>query len=169
MKAMMEMKADDWMRMAIQEAEEAEKLDEVPIGAVIVKDNRLIAKAHNLKETEQMALAHAEMLAIQKAEKALGTWNLEGCDLYVTLEPCMMCTGAISLARINRLYYGTDDPKTGSVESQIKIKSLPFLGTYPKEIHEGLLHDECAGLLKEFFRKKRAAKKAGKQAKTKGL
>lgn len=147
------------MKEALKEARKAEKLDEVPIGAVIVKDDVIIARAHNLKKKKQKATAHAEVLAIEKAEKKLGTWCLQDCDLYVTLEPCMMCTGAIALSRIRTLYYGTSDPKGGTVRTLVDIKSIPHLNTYPKEIVSDILHDECAEILTSFFREKRRIKK----------
>lgn len=146
------------MRLALQEANYAKEIDEVPIGAVIVKDGEVISTAHNMKEHDQQASSHAEVLAIQQATKKLGTWCLEGCDLYVTLEPCMMCTGLIELSRIRRLYYGCDDPKGGCVESLINIKQIHHLNTYPKEIYSGLLSDECSKILKEFFQEKRRKK-----------
>lgn len=143
------------MRLALKEAEKARKMDEVPVGAVIVRNGEVIAKAHNLREKKQQAYAHAEFLAIEKASKKLGTWCLDDCDLYVTLEPCMMCTGAISLARINHLYYGTSDPKGGTIQSLIQIKNIRHIGTYPKEITTGILQPECSSILTEFFREKR--------------
>lgn len=154
--------AEEYMREALKEAEKAKKHDEVPVGAVIVKDGVIIAKAHNLREKTQMASAHAEMLAIQKASKKLGTWCLQDCDLYVTLEPCLMCTGGIELARIHALYYGTTDPKGGSVDTLIQVKKIPHLNTYPKEIHSGVLQRECAEILTEFFRHKRIQAKENK-------
>ena len=153
------------MKAALKEAEKAKTIDEVPVGAVIVKDGVIIAKAHNLREKTQMASAHAEFLAIQKASKKLGTWCLEDCDLYVTLEPCLMCTGAIELSRIHALYYGTGDPKGGTVDTLIQVKKIPHLNTYPKEIHAGILQKECAAILSDFFREKRKIKKLKKAEK----
>lgn len=153
------------MKAALHEAEKAKEIDEVPIGAVIVKDGVIIARAHNLKEKTQMANAHAEMLAIQKASKKLNTWCLEDCDLYVTLEPCLMCTGAIELSRIHALYYGTPDPKGGTVDTLIQVKKIPHLNSYPKEIHAGILQKECAEILSAFFRQKRKEKKLQKAEK----
>ncbi len=147
------------MKIALAEARTAYELDEVPIGAVIVKNGKVIAKAHNMKEHLQNACAHAEILAIQQAEKVLGTWCLQDCDLYVTLEPCMMCTGAIQHARIHRLYYGTADPKGGTVESLVTIKQIPRLSIYPKYIFSNIMHDECSQILKDFFKMKRQQKK----------
>lgn len=147
------------MRLALEEAKKAKAIDEVPIGAVIVKDGEVIASGFNMKEHLNQANAHAEFLAMMEAEKKLNTWCLDECDLYVTLEPCMMCTGMLQQSRIRRLYYGTSDPKGGTVESLVHIKSIPRLNVYPKEIYTGILQDECAQILKDFFREKREQKK----------
>ena len=152
---MKEKTAEDYMRLALKEAEKARAMDEVPVGAVIVKDGKVIARAHNLRERDQQASAHAELLAIRKASKKLGDWCLKDCDLYVTLEPCMMCAGAISLSRIHHLYYGTSDPKGGAVESRIQLPEIPHIGVYPKEISAGILKEECSEILSSFFREKR--------------
>ncbi len=149
---------EKYMRLAIKEAIKAEQMDEVPIGAVIVKDDKVIAKAHNLKERDNQATYHAEILAIQKASKKLGTWYLKDCDLYVTLEPCMMCMGACVLSRVRHIYYGTNDPKGGAVESVIQFKEIKRLNHYP-ELTPYILKEECSQLLKDFFKKKREEKK----------
>ncbi len=155
------------MKLAIKEAKKAELIDEVPIGAVIVKDGKVIARAHNRKETKKMAYAHAEMLAIQKASKKVGNYYLNDCDLYVTLEPCMMCTGNIVLSRVRTIYYGTKDPKGGCCDSLIQVNEIKKINHHPK-IVSGVLQEECASLLTQFFRKKREqaklAKKLGKPA-----
>ncbi|PAK74688.1 nucleoside deaminase, partial [Lentilactobacillus parakefiri] len=104
---------NDYMRLAIKEARKAQELGEVPIGAVIVKDNHVIARAHNLRETLQQPTAHAEHIAIERASEVIGSWRLEDCTLYVTLEPCVMCAGAIVMSRIPRVVYGAIDPKGG--------------------------------------------------------
>ncbi len=157
------MKTDEeYMMIALKEAEKAAKADEVPVGCVIVRNGEVIAKAHNLREKNQQANAHAEMLAIQKASKKLGTWCLQDCDLYVTLEPCMMCTGVIGHARIHKLVYGTADPKGGTVDTLVKIKEIPHLKTYPKEIVSGVLREECSSILSDFFREKRKKPKKDK-------
>lgn len=148
-------KQDEFMKLALEEAKKAYSLDEVPIGAVVVRNDEVISSAHNMKEHNQLASSHAEILSIQKASEILGTWCLDDCDLYVTLEPCMMCTGLIEHSRINRLYYGCDDPKGGCVESLINIKHIHQLSTYPKEIYTGILKDECSKILKDFFQEKR--------------
>ena len=152
---LMEKTAEDYMRLALREAEKARAIDEVPVGAVIVHDGKVIARAHNLREKNQQANAHAEMLAIQKASRKLGTWCLNECDLYVTLEPCMMCSGAISLSRIHHLYYGTEDPKGGTIVSRFDFKTIPHVGAYPREITGGILQKECSEILSAFFREKR--------------
>lgn len=144
-----------YMRLALKEAEKARKIDEVPVGAVIVRNGEVIARAHNLRERKQQASAHAEFLAMEKASRKLGNWCLDDCDLYVTLEPCMMCTGAISIARIRKVYYGTPDPKGGAMDSLIQVKTIKHIGVYPKEIHTGILQEECSRILTEFFREKR--------------
>lgn len=148
---------EKYMREAIKEAIKAEDIDEVPIGAVIVKDNKIIARAHNLKERDNQATYHAELLAIQKASKKLNTWYLKDCDLYVTLEPCMMCMGASVLSRVRHIYYGTDDPKGGAIESIVHYKEIK-LNHYP-EVTPYILKEECSKLLKDFFKKKREEKK----------
>lgn len=146
------------MRLALKEAAKARDIDEVPVGAVIVRNDEVIARAHNLKEKNQQAYAHAEFLAIQKATKKLGTWCLDDCDLYVTLEPCMMCTGTIVLSRIRNLYYGTTDPKGGMVNTLIDIKQIRGLNHHPNVV-SGILKEECGMILTEFFREKRKKKK----------
>ncbi len=152
------------MRLALKEAEKARLMDEVPVGAVIVKDGKVIARAHNLREKDQQATAHAELLAIRKASRKLNDWCLRDCDLYVTLEPCMMCAGAISLSRIHHLYYGTNDPKGGAVESRMVLPEIPHIGVYPKFITSGILRQECSAILSDFFREKR--KKSREERKT---
>ena len=151
------------MRIALAEAEKARKADEVPVGCVIVRDGEIIAKAHNLREKKQQACAHAEFLAIQKASRKLQTWCLNDCDLYVTLEPCMMCTGVIGLSRVRKLYYGTPDPKGGTIDTLIQVKEIPHIRTYPKEVISGVLQQECSAILSDFFREKRKKSKELKQ------
>jgi len=157
---------EDYMRLALKEAQKAREMDEVPVGAIIVSDDKVIARAHNLREKNQQAIAHAEVLALQKAYKKKGTWCLEDCELYVTLEPCMMCSGAISLSRIHTLYYGTKDPKGGTIESVLSLKTVRHVGTYPKEIVSGILQKECGSILTDFFREKRKKQKYKKEKKT---
>jgi len=144
---------EDYMRIALKEAAKAAEMDEVPVGAVIVRDGKVVAKAHNLKEKNIQATHHAELLCIQKACRKLQNWCLDDCDLYVTLEPCMMCTGAITLSRIRHVYYGTTDPKGGCVDTLIHVKEIPH--NHHFEVTSGILQPECAEILTSFFREKR--------------
>lgn len=146
------------MREAIKEAYLAEQNDEVPIGCVIVKDQQIIARAHNLRESAQKATGHAELLAIEQANSVLNSWRLENCTLYVTLEPCPMCAGAILLSRIERVVYGAADPKGGSIESCMKMYEVSGWNHYP-QVSGGILKEECAQLLSSFFQRKRKQKK----------
>lgn len=143
-----------YMKLAIKEADKAREADEVPIGAVIVKDNKVIARAHNRRETKQLATAHAEVIAIEKACKKLGTWRLEGCTLYVTLEPCVMCAGATILSRVDRVVYGASDPKGGCIESCIGLYDQQGFNHYPVYT-SGVLKEECGAIITTFFKEKR--------------
>lgn len=145
---------EKFMFLALEQAKKAQKKDEVPIGAVIVYNGKVISRAFNLMEKKQMATAHAEILAINKACKKLKSWRLLDCELYVTLEPCPMCAGAIANARIKKVYFGAYEPKSGSAESKYKILSDSGLN-HSVEYQGGLLEDECAKILKDYFRKKR--------------
>ncbi len=136
------------MELAIREAETAAGAGDIPVGAVIVKDGRVIASAHNTREAERSAVRHAEITAIERACESLGGWRLDGCDLYVTLEPCMMCAGAIAQARIRRLYFGAYDPERGYVVSN------PTAG-FETEYYCGIMEKECAAVLSAFFEKMR--------------
>lgn len=149
---------EKYMKEAIKQAKKAESIDEVPIGAVIVHNDKIIARAHNLRESKQNSIAHAEVIAIQKACKKLGSWRLENCTLYVTLEPCPMCSGAILQSRIKRVVYGATDPKGGCIESCMKMYEINGFNHYP-DVTSGILKDECSELLKNFFKKKRETKK----------
>ena len=149
---------EQFMQEAIKEAKKALKKDEVPIGCVIVKDNVIIARGYNLRETKQQSIAHAEVVAIQKACKKLGTWRLEECDLYVTLEPCAMCSGVILQSRIKNVFYGAKDLKGGCIESCMKMYECKGFNHYPST-KGGILEFECANLLKDFFKQKRIQKK----------
>lgn len=142
------------MRLALEQARLAEAAGEVPIGAVVVKDDEVIAMAHNSPRTDHDPTAHAEMAAIRAAAKALGQERLEGCDLWVTLEPCAMCAGAISHARIARLYYAASDPKGGAVEHGARVFEQEQCLHAP-EVYSGMGEDEAAGLLKGFFASRR--------------
>lgn len=139
-----------WMREALAEAAKAEALNEVPIGAVIVKDGAIISRGHNLRETEQQSIAHAEMEAIQAACTALGSWRLDDCTLYVTLEPCPMCAGGIIQSRLTRVVYGADDPKGGSCGTVLNLLDEPQFN-HQVPIKSGVLADEAGQLLKRFF------------------
>lgn len=142
------------MAEALKEARKALKYDEVPIGCVIVKDGKILSRAFNRKVTRQDATCHAEIEAIRKAEKKQGNWYLDECDLYVTLEPCLMCTGAIIQSRIRKVVFATRDPKGGAFYSNLRIEDVRGLNHYP-QIEEGDHQEEASALLKEFFRKKR--------------
>ncbi len=143
-----------FMREAIKEARKALKKDEVPVGAVIIKNGSVIARAHNSVEKNMSSLMHAEIKAIKIAQKKTKNWRLTGCELYVTLEPCLMCSGAIILSRISRLVYGARDPKAGAVESLYKTLSNKRLN-HRVEITGGILEKESSSLLKTFFRERR--------------
>lgn len=142
---------------AIKEAKKAELIDEVPIGCVIVKDDKIIARGHNLRESKQRSTAHAEIIAIEKACRKLKSWRLEGCSLYVTLEPCPMCSGAILQSRIEHVVYGAKDPKGGCMESCMNMYEVKGFNHYP-DVIGGVLEDECSSLLKTFFKRKREEK-----------
>ena len=142
---------------AIKEAKKAELIDEVPIGCVIVKDDKIIARGHNLRESKQRSTAHAEIIAIEKACRKLKSWRLEGCSLYVTLEPCPMCSGAILQSRIEHVVYGAKDPKGGCMESCMNMYEVKGFNHYP-DVIGGVLEDECGYLLKTFFKRKREEK-----------
>lgn len=146
-----------FMRLAIRQAEKGQALDEVPVGAVIVQDGKVIARAYNKKETLGRCTAHAEILAIEKAEKKLGTWHLDGAEMYVTLEPCPMCAGAVAGARISKLYFGAYEPKSGSAESRFPILTESGLN-HRTEYEGGVLEENCANLLKNYFKAKRKQK-----------
>lgn len=144
------------MREALKEARKAYREDEVPIGAVVVLDGKVIARAHNQREARQSAIRHAEITAIEKACRKRKSWRLDDCDLYVTLEPCPMCAGACIQARIRHVYYGAYDPKGGSVETSLKMYQVTGYNHYP-EATGGILEEECAALLKDYFKGKRSA------------
>jgi tRNA(adenine34) deaminase len=147
----------EMMGRAIELAREAMTLGEVPVGAVVTRRGRVIAEAFNLRETLEDPTAHAERLALTLAGRALGSWRLDECTLYVTLEPCPMCAGAIVQARLGRLVYGADDPKAGACRSLYRIADDPRLN-HRAWIEQGLLKDECGAILSEFFRGKRAGR-----------
>ncbi len=143
------------MRRALALAREAMALGEVPVGSVVTFRGRLIAQAFNLRETLDDPTAHAERLALTLAGRALGSWRLDECTLYVTLEPCPMCAGAIVLGRLGRLVYGADDPKAGACRTLYRLADDPRLNHRAKVV-AGVLEEECGAILKEFFRGRRA-------------
>ena len=152
------------MREALREAELAAALDEVPVGAVVARNGEIVARAHNLRESGKNATYHAELLAIDAACRALGGWRLWQCELFVTLEPCPMCSGAIINSRLRRVVYGAKDPKAGCCGSLTDLFALPF--NHHPVVEQGLLEEESAALLRQFFarlRAKRLAQKAARQ------
>lgn len=162
MKGLIEMIDETYMQEAIKEAKKAEQLQEVPIGAVIVIDGSIISRAHNLRETRQSAVAHAELLAIEMACEELGTWRLEGATLYVTLEPCPMCAGAIIMSRVERVVYGASDPKGGCAGTFMNLLADDRFN-HQSEVRSGILETECGELLSNFFRSIRIKKKEEKR------
>lgn len=152
---------EKYMLEAINEAKKAEAINEVPIGAVIVYNGEIIARAHNLRESEQNAIAHAELLAIDHACKVLGTWRLEDAELFVTLEPCPMCSGAIILSRIKRVVYGAQDPKGGCAGTLMNLLQDERFN-HNSEVTSGILEKECGELLSAFFKNLRERKKKEK-------
>jgi len=146
---------EKWMQEALRAARAALEADEVPVGCVIVHEDRIVGRAHNQREMLRDPTAHAEMIALTQAAGALETWRLGGCTLYVTLEPCAMCAGAMVLGRIDRLVYGAADPKAGAVESVFRLLDEPRLN-HKVEVTNGVLAAECGAVLSDFFRTKRA-------------
>ena len=151
---------EKYMEIALRQASKAYDLNEIPVGAVIVKDDQIISKAYNVKEKNNDPCGHAEIRAIKKACKKLNSWRLDDCEMYVTLEPCLMCAGAIIHSRIKKIYIGTLDPKTGSCESVIDIKKYKF--NHVVEIETGILKEECEYILKDFFKMLRTKKRRKK-------
>lgn len=149
---------EKFMQEALKEAKKAEEKLEVPVGCVIVKDGKIIARAHNLKETKTDTTKHAEIMAIQKASKKLKAWRLLDCDMYVTLEPCSMCAGAMIQSRIRKVYIGAMDKKTGACGSVLNLlQDYPFNHTI--EVETGVEKEKCEEILKEFFKKLRKTKR----------
>ncbi|MCB9594991.1 MAG: tRNA adenosine(34) deaminase TadA [Sandaracinaceae bacterium] len=147
-----------WMREAIAEARRAEEAGEVPVGAVLVADGRIVGRGHNLRERAQDPTAHAELIGVRAAAARLRTWRLSGVTVYVTLEPCPMCAGALVNARVDRVVYGARDPKAGATETLFAIGSDERLN-HRFAIEPGVLADECASLLTDFFRRIREARR----------
>ncbi len=145
---------EKFMRHALNEARKAAQKGEVPVGAVVVKDGKIIGRGHNLTEQKQSALTHAELTALSKASKKLGSWRLNDCDLYVTLEPCTMCAGAIVLSRVRNLIYGATDPKAGAVHSTAQVMDNGKLN-HRVHVTQGVLKEECSRTLSEFFKQLR--------------
>lgn len=147
---------EKFMRLALEQAHLAYQIGEVPVGAVVVKNGQVVGTGYNRRETDKNAVAHAELLAINDACKNLGGWRLWECELYVTLEPCPMCAGAIINSRIKRLVYGASDKKAGSVESIVKMFDLPY--NHKPPYTAGVLEEECSQILKNFFKEMRSKK-----------
>ena len=147
-----------YMQIALAEAQKAADLGEIPIGAVLVIDGEIIAKAHNMRETWQDATAHAETIVIREACKKLNRWRLTGATLYVTIEPCPMCAGAIVMSRISRLVYGSPDSKAGAAESLFNVVNNPALN-HMVEVTSGVCSEECTQIMKDFFQKRRSNNK----------
>ncbi|NYE09682.1 tRNA(adenine34) deaminase [Bacillus niacini] len=151
-----------YMKEAIKEAKKAEALNEVPIGAIVVIDGKIISRAHNLRESKQSAVAHAEILAIEQACQLVGSWRLENASLYVTLEPCAMCSGAIILSRVKRVVYGAADPKGGCAGTFMNLLQDERFN-HQSEVTSGVLEEECGQLLSNFFRQLREKRKIAKK------
>lgn len=147
---------EKFMRLALEQAHLAYQIGEVPVGAVVVKNGQVVGTGYNRRETDKNAVAHAELLAINDACKNLGGWRLWECELYVTLEPCPMCAGAIINSRIKRLVYGASDKKAGSVESIVKMFDLPY--NHKPPYTAGVLEEECSQILTNFFKEMRSKK-----------
>ncbi|HIV62300.1 MAG TPA: tRNA adenosine(34) deaminase TadA [Candidatus Butyricicoccus avistercoris] len=146
-----------YMKAALKLAQKAADEGEVPVGAVVVCEGKIVGRGRNRRETKKNAIHHAEIEAIEKACKKLGGWRLHKCDLYVTLEPCPMCTGAIINARIKTLYYGAKDEKAGSCGTLVNLFDLPY--NHKPEVISGVMEEECADILKKFFKDLRERKK----------
>lgn len=146
-----------YMQLALREAKKALLKDEVPVGAVIVKDGQVIAKGHNLRESKQKTCSHAEIIAITKANKKLASWRLPGTTIYITIEPCSMCAGAILWSRIDRIVYGAKDIKGGALGSSYNLFDVPNINHRPT-IKGGVLEEECQSIIKKFFKNKRMTK-----------
>ena len=151
-------KEEKYMRGASRQAGKAWKLNEVPIGCVIVREDRIIARGYNRRNTDKNTLAHAELLAIRKASRAVGDWRLEDCTMYITLEPCQMCAGAIVQARIPRVVIGSRNPKAGCAGSILNLLDIPAFN-HQAELTEGVLGEECSALMTDFFRELRERSK----------
>lgn len=155
---------EKFMKEALKEAKKAYEKLEIPVGCVIVKDGKIIARGHNLKETKKDTTEHAEIIAIKKASKKLDSWRLLDCEMYVTLEPCSMCAGAIINSRIKKIYIGTMDEKTGAAGSVLNLfKDYTF--NHNVEVETGIMKEDCEKILKDFFKELRKIKKEAKEVK----
>ena len=151
------LKKEKFMKEAIKQAKKAYDKEEIPVGAVIVKDGKIIARGYNKKEEKKDTTQHAEIIAIQKASRKIGAWRLQDCEMYVTLEPCAMCTGALIQARLKRVYIGTMDPKTGACGSVLNLLE-DYKFNHKVEVETNIMQKECEKILKEFFKYLRSKK-----------
>ena len=149
---------EKFMKEAIKQAKKAEALNEVPIGCVIVYNDKIIARGYNRRITDKNTLSHAELIALKKASKTLGDWRLDDCEMYITLEPCQMCAGAIVQARIKKVYMGAMNPKAGCAGSVLDLLHIPKFN-HQVETYSGILGEECSSMLSEYFRKLRKSNK----------
>lgn len=149
---------EKFMKEAIKEAKKAYNKLEIPVGAIIVKDGKIIARAHNVKEEKKDTTKHAEIIAIQKASKKLESWRLTGCEMYVTLEPCSMCAGALIQSRLKKVYIGAMDEKTGACGSVLNLLE-DYKFNHIVEVERGICKEECENILKKFFKELRKSKK----------
>lgn len=147
-------KAEKYMRFALKEAQKAALIDEVPVGCIIVLNDKIIAKAHNKKETTNDPCGHAEIIAIRKACKKINNWRLENCEMYVTIEPCIMCSGAIIQSRIKKVFYGAKDNKGGGLGTSINVLEAKNINHVP-EVYGGILLEECSKIISDYFKTKR--------------
>ena len=154
----MDKQDNKYMKEALKEAQKSYNKEEIPVGAVIVKDGKIIGRGHNLKETKNDTTKHAEIIAIKKASKKLKSWRLTGCTMYVTLEPCTMCAGALIQARLDKVVIGTMDEKTGACGSVLNVVE-DYKFNHRVEIEKGVMEKECKSIIQEFFKKLRGKKK----------
>lgn len=154
---------EKFMKAAIREAKKAEKIQEVPIGCVIVFEDKIIARGYNRRNIDKNTLAHAELSAIKKASRKMGDWRLEGCTMYVTLEPCQMCAGAIVQSRMDKVVIGSMNPKAGCAGSVLNLLQIPAFN-HQVELKKGVLEEEFSQMLSDFFRKLRESKRLEKQS-----